>query len=1101
MKDPLNPERTPYEVLGIERGASPASEHEANKRQRAAGVKAEDLQWARAALKDPERMALFDLFEYDAELFSRLNLSARDLALASRERTREHLESELKNWINQHPRDEQHGAEVGHALFVLSYFSGFARRAEPGSDPFQRQLWQRTIGYLGFLCTNAESLFEKCGDEPLRRRIEEQLLAREHAGATGYDELRAMIPVELRAARELRSHNIAGGIGFGPLLAETLGFRSALSDAISNQQRRSPAHEGLRFLAAVFKGLGAVYALRERRDFGGALAALERLPPPERSTDEVENARAEILFELGKTLAADVAAHNETQVMDAWEAACTAARSQALRREIEAEVETYSVRRATELSRFQVKDAVALLRRARRSADTSKVCAGLVNMLRQYAHEVHEAGERGLAERLLAEARQVSPGAVATPPPTAPAARATPRPPTPGGGQSARPDRQPAPPPPPVSPSSDPVFVARSLRESGQPEMGVQILGQIGPHLTGVQAVEARRELAACLAAKVENDIDRLLAAVNVEQGPNVESWQELEQGVERAHAELRRATQLDPQNQHVARTLERLTELRELMNPEEQPPPPPPVTTVPPGSVAVRRSPTPSAGRYRSPGHIATLLLAFIAAGAASWWLVRSPEPWVDAVRHQASAFRVLTPLVDTYGPRLLWTVAAALLLAPAGLGWLSESAKSLLQLFAYPFVVRWNRKGPFGRIVEYWLLASVAGVLFLAGQALHGRFRPGALPAGRAPASVAVAPKPREPAAPRTATGPEQQRVSKLLAEVSKLDATGASALVSELEQKRVPSAASERADDFVLAAALEQSRETERAKATYKKLVPGADAYARSSQLRLIELGVSKKPAPEAYGELAAERGEGWFKTKTAWKAGVLEQQVARHRMEAQSSKPSVRLLSAIRERAPVPAERAYWFVFGALVLAFKLVTLPLAWKSSEAVARLRSLEPQRRALMARFADDAQARGLAVMEFYRKHNVNFFSGCLNGLLEFGIVIWALFAMTTFAPQWDIDGARFFWLNDITLWDYRVAGLWIACQVLVALPAYRQNDSDPTARVQLIGAFVIPLVMAAVAFYFKLPACVFIFLTLLSLTSLVLRTSLSKIQSLRYG
>jgi hypothetical protein len=130
-----------------------------------------------------------------------------------------------------------------------------------------------------------------------------------------------------------------------------------------------------------------------------------------------------------------------------------------------------------------------------------------------------------------------------------------------------------------------------------------------------------------------------------------------------------------------------------------------------------------------------------------------------------------------------------------------------------------------------------------------------------------------------------------------------------------------------------------------------------------------------------------------------------------------------------------------------------------------------------------------------------VNFFSGCLSGLLEFGIVVWALFAMTAFAPQWGIDGARFFWLNDITVWDYRAAGLWIASQGLVAIPAFRQNDPDPTARVQLIGAFAIPFIMAAVAFYFRLPACVFIFLTLLSLTSLVLRTSLSRIQSLRYG
>src|SRR5688500_7123765 len=126
MKDPLNPERTPYEVLGLERGATPAVQHEAYRRQMAAGVKVEDLQWARAVRKDPERMALCDVFEYDSELFARLQLGAPDLTLLSRDRTRERLEAEFTAWINRPGRTLAEGAAIGQALFVLSYFSGVA---------------------------------------------------------------------------------------------------------------------------------------------------------------------------------------------------------------------------------------------------------------------------------------------------------------------------------------------------------------------------------------------------------------------------------------------------------------------------------------------------------------------------------------------------------------------------------------------------------------------------------------------------------------------------------------------------------------------------------------------------------------------------------------------------------------------------------------------------------------------------------------------------------------------------------------------------------------------------------------------------------------
>jgi hypothetical protein len=1076
MKDPFNAEPTPYEILGIEPGAAPVVQENAYRRRLAAGVKAVELQTARAWLRDPERMLLVDAFEYDAGVFSRLGLGADDLALTARERTRERLESELRDWINRRGRSADDGAALGHALFVLSYFSGVVRAGAAGADAFGVQIWRRTIGYFAFVRANAQSLPAFQADDPVRPRIEEQLIAREQTGAAGYHELRAMIPIELRAARELRASGLSDGIGFGPLLADNLGFRGALSEVIAAEQRKRPTHEALRFLSGVFHGLAAVYALRERRDFSGALAAIQRMPTAERNRSEVQHARAEISFELGKTLASAVGARNEAQVMDAWEVARNAAGTSALRAEVESEIESYCVRRATELSRFAVDDAAQLLRRARKSADTSKVRAGLLAILRQQVHEVSERNP-ALAARLTAEASALT-GA-----PTTPASQAQARP------ESKRPAAPPSPPP---------LAIARALREGGQPELALRVLEPFASQ--GPLPHPVKRELAACLAAKAERDVDRLVGEVESDGASDLELWRRLGEGVEQAQRELLRASELDPTNQHAAQTLARLLELRDALRPRAVAP----RTPVPGASVRSVQPVAPPAavaGPYRSTAHILLSLVPLVAAIAVCSWLVRSPEPWLAAFRRETPAFAVLTPLATHYLPYLVWTVIIATGLSSAGLGWLSELAARVLHLLAYPLIVRWQRKGAFGKLVEYAVVASVLSVFLLAAQALVVRFRP-APSAARAAASATTAqvgePAPARPS-PAPSASHERERVARLLGDVSKLDAVTAGPWIAEFEKARPSGSVPVRADQFVLATAFEQRRDVDGAATRYKALAPGRDAYARSARFRLAELRSSGKPLDDALAEFASERGDGWFKTKTAWVASTLEQQVAQRRLDAQSGRMSVRLLSAIRRHAPPPAELAYWFVFGVVALGFKLLQLPFTWKNIENSVRLRLLEPERRALMERYSHDPQARNVALMEFYRKHEVNLFAGCLAGLLELGVVVWALFAMSAYAPQWGLDGARFLWLNDITQWDYRVAGLWLSIQILIAMQGFRNESSE--ARAQLVATFLLLAGLTAAAYYFRLPACVFIFLTLLALASLVFKSSLTKVHSLRYG
>lgn len=78
MKDPLQTEQTPYEVLGIERGASAAEVDRAFMgalRERLPYNKAKN---AKDALQRPERRAWYDLLEYDREALAESDSSALD---------------------------------------------------------------------------------------------------------------------------------------------------------------------------------------------------------------------------------------------------------------------------------------------------------------------------------------------------------------------------------------------------------------------------------------------------------------------------------------------------------------------------------------------------------------------------------------------------------------------------------------------------------------------------------------------------------------------------------------------------------------------------------------------------------------------------------------------------------------------------------------------------------------------------------------------------------------------------------------------------------------------------------------------------------------
>jgi len=101
---------------------------------------------------------------------------------------------------------------------------------------------------------------------------------------------------------------------------------------------------------------------------------------------------------------------------------------------------------------------------------------------------------------------------------------------------------------------------------------------------------------------------------------------------------------------------------------------------------------------------------------------------------------------------------------------------------------------------------------------------------------------------------------------------------------------------------------------------------------------------------------------------------------------------------------------------MTICVRLVLFPLTWKSIKATVGMRKLKPEVDSINAKFADDAQAKNLAMMELWKKHGVNPFGGCLPQLVQ--MPVW--FAMyTTLQTAVEMYHEKFLWFRDLSAPD----------------------------------------------------------------------------------
>ncbi|MEO7034273.1 MAG: membrane protein insertase YidC, partial [Polyangiaceae bacterium] len=101
---------------------------------------------------------------------------------------------------------------------------------------------------------------------------------------------------------------------------------------------------------------------------------------------------------------------------------------------------------------------------------------------------------------------------------------------------------------------------------------------------------------------------------------------------------------------------------------------------------------------------------------------------------------------------------------------------------------------------------------------------------------------------------------------------------------------------------------------------------------------------------------------------------------------------------------------------LTITARTLLFPLTVPGIKGMIKMRELKPEIDAMNLKFKDDAQAKGLAQMELWRKHNVNPVKGCLPQMAS--MPVW--FALyTTLQTAVELYHIKFLWLPDLTSAD----------------------------------------------------------------------------------
>lgn len=130
---------------------------------------------------------------------------------------------------------------------------------------------------------------------------------------------------------------------------------------------------------------------------------------------------------------------------------------------------------------------------------------------------------------------------------------------------------------------------------------------------------------------------------------------------------------------------------------------------------------------------------------------------------------------------------------------------------------------------------------------------------------------------------------------------------------------------------------------------------------------------------------------------------------------------------------------------LTVTARLLLFPLTWPSIKNMVHMRELKPEMDKLNEKYKDDAQAKGLAQMELWKKHGVNPMKGCLPQLIS--MPVW--FALyTTLQTAVELYNIPFLWFPDLSEPDPFYALPFIIGVVFFAQQKMMPMQGDPAQQ-----------------------------------------------------
>ena len=1111
MKDPLQKQQTPYEILGVARGATVADIDKAFKLGLVKRVPVQKLTGAKVALERPVERAVLDLLHYDDDVLARLNAGPDALDPGRRADTANEWEGALRRAFPDYG--------IIHALAVLWYWEAMSLSEQCVESPSPKleaaaaECWRNAVGFAAALVASDDFWKSQSYIPPdvlskVQTALYERIAADIHrfaAAGKRFAEIELMWKNEVRVARSLAAADIRanrGRLACGVILLERMSLLEKIRGQVENALHVNPANTALVSLRDALSPFSAIAALIESKQYQLALDEIERLPERTRDSREVWKLEAIALLERGKQQAS---LDNLEAALGLWARGLTKATTEEAKKSIHDELVNTVQAKAAALQSKQPDEAIRILDRALKLVRSQKLELTLAEILttrgvatildaqkkveqeKKAGPDVIKAVERGLADleraaklgsKRAEEQAGVARGILAS---------------LKGGV---------------VAPSSSDlpsgvaslVNQAAAAAEKKEWSTAIDLLRRALDQCSygSTAAKQIQKHLSMMLANRSVGAVNLVMTMMQNKDSKSAADLQLVVKVIETARKDLREAAQLDPDNAYARDNLREVEKMLEDLGPlaafsgadVSGPFYAPPV-------------PERKEGRHVVHGIFvgAFIVIAMMIALSNTKGLYEtSASRWLDA---QVIALRDGSPVGHAA------YVMAKFIGWPA---WLATFIMFFGSWFAVPggylygvvCGTRWWKKDGFAKFLEVGLYAFA--IAFIAGIAM----RPAKV-ATPAPKTASVSPaKAAPPPVPKAASGAagSQPAETKRRAESPPLhDFTRADAVVKTLqsiagaskdEAKRqaeslastvqTSSDAARSAILFCVGAAYERGGEAERAKSAYQQILASATpAYKRSAEFRLAALEASDAKLKEAkFRSLADQKpDEGVFYLAGQWTAADSKRAALQSLMDLRAGKTSIRLFNYLRSKSFFPPAYAYLFILLALAVAIKIVSLPFLVHGAKASLAIPRLRGEYARLKTQYAGDAVRFANAVQDLYRRHGIKPTAGCMKVAIDIGFVVWVMLTLRNYAPQLTLDGSKFLWVSNVVDRDIGVLVMWVLAGVIM-LFLTPQIEQGQTAQLACASLAILGIIAGA-AWYWSWPAYLMIFWTVLSLFTAV--------------